>query len=184
MALDASALQDSIRDAARTAFRELQQSHPEETFYAFALYTDGGLMTVMPAANTEEAFEDAADGESDRAELAAYRWSTGEWAHEGAGDEHFDAVCQVLRDAALEQAAEEDSAAEAFRARANLVIRSMIGALHQLDEEGLFGRDKAREKVTLFVSVSDSDGALAIETKSAEQLNPPRVAAKFAKRWG
>jgi hypothetical protein len=60
----------------------------------------------------------------------------------------------------------------------------MVEALRQLDAEQFFGTGDARDRVTLFVSVSDDDGALDIETKSAEVLNPPPVAAAFAKRYG
>ena len=67
--VDFSALRGEIMDAARRAFEALMRNHPNERFYAFALYSDDGAMTVAPAANSEEAFRrkinDEADNESE-----------------------------------------------------------------------------------------------------------------------
>lgn len=49
-----SDFQRDIADAARATFKALRALHPDEHFYAFALYTDSGAMTVVPAANSVE----------------------------------------------------------------------------------------------------------------------------------
>ena len=185
MGMDTAKLTELIREGCRRAFGELRAAHPEQTFYAFALYTDGGLMTIMPAANTEQRLAPKAASTKDAQTRAYYRWAPAEWAYEASGLEHFDEAHELLNAPDTQYQGDDDAAADrAFRERGNEVIGSMVEALRQLDAEQFFGTGDARNRVTLFVSVSDDDGALEIETKSAEVLNPPAVAAAFAKRYG
>src|SRR6185436_1685591 len=51
----ASEFRTTVRDATRFWFTEIREKHPNEKFYAFALYTDDDAITVCDAANTEEA---------------------------------------------------------------------------------------------------------------------------------
>jgi hypothetical protein len=106
------------------------------------------------------------------------RWATAEWAYEGAGADHFDAACKLLNSDKRDDTDDD----RGYRAFANKVIGSMVGALRELDEAGFFGTGDDRERVTVFVTVSDSDAAEQIENQSAKQLNPAAVAKRFAKR--
>ena len=191
MSLDQAALSTLIRDAARAAFGDLRRAHPQEAFYAFALYTDEGWMTIVPAANSEEGFRRATGEGMDPVNRRYYRWATAEWAYETAGDEHFDAANALLNtpppgaEPTDEEADEAEEAEEArrYREKGDALLGSMVEGLRLLDAEGFFGTGEAREAVTLFVSISDSDEAEALETSSARQLNPPAVAAAFAARY-
>ena len=180
MPVDETKLRTSIRNAAKRAFTEVRRAHKDESFYAFALYTDEGLMTVMPAANTEEGYARAVEkyGYTKAADKNYVRWATAEWAYEAAGDDHFDATYKLLNSGKRDDADDD----RGYRAFANKVIGSMVGALRELDEAGFFGSGKERERVTLFVTVSDADAAEKIENESAKQLNPPTVAKRFVKR--
>jgi hypothetical protein len=60
----------------------------------------------------------------------------------------------------------------------------MIEALRLLDQEGLFGVGAERERITLFVTISDDNGAEELENISAKLLNPPAVFDRFIKRYG
>src|SRR5690606_1777673 len=93
-------LQASIRDAARHVFTRLRGQHPDETFYAFALYTDDGAMTVVPAANSEEGLAAALEkAQADPEERSYYRWATAEWAYEAYDpDGHFGEICTRVRE--------------------------------------------------------------------------------------
>ena len=187
MSLDQQKLSVSIRDAARAAFGDLRRAHPHETFYAFALYTDDGWMTIVPAANSEEGFKRASgDGDADPDERTYTRWATAEWAYEAAGDERFNAANDLLNapDQAMETA-DSDEAEELrhHREKGEALLASMVEGLRLLDAEGFFGTGEERGRVTLFVSISDSDEAEETETSSARQLNPPQVAAAFAGRY-
>ncbi len=180
MGVDFTQLRAAVREAAEKAFTQVRASHSDEQFYAFALYTDDGPMTIVPAANTEEGFR--RNTGLDPEEANYYRWATGEWAYEASGSGAFQRVYELLnaggRDG--EEGGEEDSPdPAAFHSR---VIEAMISALGELDSEGFFGGGSAREQVTLFVSVSDSDESAAIEDASAQRLNPAPVYARFARR--
>lgn len=52
---DFSDFKKEIAQAAKGSFEDLRAAHPEEHFYAYALYTDSDAMTVVPAANSLEA---------------------------------------------------------------------------------------------------------------------------------
>ena len=203
---DFDTLRVQIREAARLAFGALRAQHPDETFYAMALYTDDGAMTVCTSANSEEAFQRILLGDdfSDPASVAATRWFTAEWAYESVHSEHFDVPCERLRKHVLtldDDAPAADAKSFAAPARRLLahvlklgkndsfgVFRSklhdtMVQALAELDQEGFFGTGSQRQALTLFCSISDSDEAEAFEDRSAKQLNPPAVFAAFEKRW-
>ena len=80
MGIDFVKLRAEISSAARKAFTEVRDSNPGEAFYAFALYTDDGVMTIEPSANSEENLTRTAGsyGYSDPADLAYLRWSVNE----------------------------------------------------------------------------------------------------------
>ena len=184
MSIDWTQFQAAVRDGARAAFREVRAVHPSEHFYAFALYTDDGVMTVVPAANSEESFGRKGGG---KAEAAYYRWATGEWAYKAVGSEHFGAAYVLLngegRDGEDAEAEDEWEESPQFAEFRRQVIESLVGALVDLEGEGFFGRGAAREGVTVFVSVSDSDDTVEIENESARRLNPPAVYERFAGRY-
>ncbi|QSI32591.1 DUF4303 domain-containing protein [Variovorax sp. RKNM96] len=177
---DFDTLRIQIREAARSAFGALRAQHPGERFYAMALYTDDGAMTVCPSANSEEAFQRMLlDGDfSDPADVAYARWGTAEWAYEALHAEQFDAPCERLRTHVSTL-----GGGRAFGAFCSRLHDAMTQALAELDQEGFFGTGADRQALTLFCSISDSDEAEALEDRSAKQLNPPAVFAAFKKRW-
>jgi hypothetical protein len=177
--IDFAKLRAEIRSAARASFTEVRDGHPDETFYAFALSTDDGVMSIGPGANSEEAFQRTAGsyGYSDPADLAYLRWSTAEWAYEGAGGKHFRAVYDLLNGPSREDD-EKDFAA--FKVK---VLAAMVEGLRDLDASGFFGSGDARGQITLFVALSDSDMSPDVEDDSAQKLNPAPVYARFAARY-
>jgi len=178
---DFETLRVQIREAARTAFGTLRAAHPNERFYAMALYTDDGAMTVCPSANSEEALQRIlVDNDcTDPRDIAYTRWGTAEWAYEDQHAEGFNAVCDRLRAHVL-ASGDDKRALAAFGSRLN---DTMVQALAELDQEGFFGTGADRQALTLFCSISDSDDAEAFEDDSANRLNPPAVFALFKARW-
>lgn len=173
--VDFSALRSEIRDAARRAFGAVT-SRPNERFYAFALYSDDGAMTVAPAANSEEELARKAQ-EYGCAPISDWlRWSTAEWDYEYEGSEHFAAVHEILN-------VEYDCSDAEFDAFRTKLYETMVQALGDLDAEGFFGTKEMREAVTIFCSISDSDDAERLEDASAQQLNPSTVYQKFKIRY-
>jgi hypothetical protein len=178
MAIDARLLRSLIRDAARNAFDELRQAHPEETFYAFALYVDDRLMKMMPAANSEEDFAKVSR-QHHHDYLARARWSIAEWANKGMGEDHFQPVYDLLNS----DSRDPTRTGKQFDALGSKVIAGMVGALQDLDVDGFFGTGSQRAKVTLFVSISDSSQSRELEDESARHLNPAGVPEAFIGRF-
>ena len=180
--LDSDKLLADVTDAARKAFTSLKKDHPDETFYAFALYTDESAMTIIPAASSEQTIQRRLDGygKLSPGDRKATRWSTGEWAYESVGaDKQFDAICKTLAKSDYYDPDDDDGHRNHFSA----VFETMVRALEQLDKEGHFGTGKQREQVTLFCTVTDMEDPEPIENESAKQLNPPAVYKRFAARF-
>ncbi|MCA7950738.1 DUF4303 domain-containing protein [Burkholderia seminalis] len=179
---DFSDFQRDIADAARATFKALRALHPDEHFYAFALYTDSGAMTVVPAANSVEALRriraQRAIADDDPAPWCT--WGSAEWAYEAAEASPFNAICGRLADEVLSPRFVQSR----FAAFSRQLQTDMIEALRLLDREGLFGTGEDRAAITLFVSISDDDAAEALENASAKALNPPAVADAFLRRYG
>lgn len=182
MSVNFKQLRVAVREAAQKSFGDVRAAHADEHFYAFALYTDDGAMTIMPASNTEEGFRRKAGPQPKEANY--YRWATGEWAYEAAGADAFQRVYDLLNAGSRYDGPGSDGeTAPDFPAFKNQVIETMISALGELDASGFFGSGTTREQVTLFVSISDSEETTAVEDASAQCLNPASVAERFAQRF-
>lgn len=176
---DFSDFQREIADAARATFRALRAQHPDEHFYAFALYTDSGAMTVVPAANSVEGLRRIREQQAVPDDDPWYAWGFSEWAYAAAEASPFNAICGKLADDLLSPQFVRSRFSEFSRQ----LHAEMIGALRLLDREGLFGTGDERAAITLFVSISDDDAAEALENESAKALNPPAVVDAFVRRY-
>jgi hypothetical protein len=159
-----------VKQGAARAFEAISADHPGEQIYAFAVYSDDGAMTVCPAANSEEAYAEKSRG-AGPSDLMYYRWNTGDWAYEFEHVEVFDGACEMLND--LRQAMGE----EAYYTLREDVFRTMVAALEELNVEGAFGMGAARERITVFFTISD--GGEEWEAYSAPRCNPPAVTERF-----
>jgi hypothetical protein len=173
--MDWNALEFEIYKTARNAFDDLRKAHPDEEFYAYALYTDSDAWTVCPAANSLRGFAKAVSQQSDTSAptLAYYKWATSEWAYEGWKSSCFKEISAQLR------ASENRAYLAMFK---QSVAAAMMGALKKLDADGFFGVGAEREKVVLFISVTDDDSAESVENESARLLNPKSIYERFALR--
>lgn len=171
MTIDAPEFRAAVGEAVRLAFEDLRAAHPDERFYAFALYTDDGAMGVSAAANMEEGLAAKIAAYGDEAEPAYLRWATSEWAYEGIGWDRTQGVYHAIT--AMGEAAEEF---DAFRAG---VLALMEGVMADLDAAGFFGRGEAREGVTLLCSITDADDAETYERRTVRALNPPSAIERY-----
>lgn len=176
-----------IAAGAKKTYAELRAESPNEHFYAFALYDSDDATGPQVSANSEEKFQELlvqarhqyeSRGYNSRPfgprEEASYRWGTAEWWYEACSDARdFRPAYELLEKLA---AATAESDYPAFKAQASA---AMVGALRDLDREGVFGRGPEREEVTLFASISDSRDAEWLERESARLANPPAVFARF-----
>lgn len=171
-------LEEDVYQAASAAFTALQAAHPDEQFYAFALYTDSGAMTICPAASSREALArkfakegiDAADED-----VPYYTWSTSEWPYEAWEDALFNDICTRLR-----ESLEGEENHEHFLAQ---VFQTMTRAMARVRDDGVFAEGDSGDAPVLFVTLTDDDQAEAVEDESAQTLNSPEVYARFAARY-
>lgn len=171
MTIDAPEFRATVREAVRGAFEDLRAAHPDERFYAYALYTDDGAAGISPAANSEAGLAARIAEYGDDAEPAYLRWSTSEWAYEGVGWDRTEAVYREI--------GRMGDAAEGFDAFREGVLALMQNVMADLDAEGLFGRGAEREGVTLLCAITDSDDSEELEARTVRALNPPAVVARF-----
>lgn len=171
---DFDALHRDVVDAAKTAFLEVTQKHPEEDFCAFALYTDDGAMTVCPAMNTTQFLEEMQEDDPD--EWLSYKFGTAEWPFEGVGaDKQFNAICDRVR---AEVFRLEDDAA-AFKAFKRDLIETCVQALETLRKD--FFADQGEDFLLLF-AISDGEESKKTQRERVARLNGKAVVREF-KGW-
>ena len=155
MTFNFDALSTVVEAATRSAFTELATLSGKEKLYAFALYSDESAMTLCPAANTLEYFDDNADEE----DLAYYKFEPAEWKYEMQGAEAaFDAISRNLREA------KKDAT---FHQR---LRETCVNVLANLKAEGFF-RSLAGQEVFLLYSISDADQEPEIIQDMIHRLN-------------
>lgn len=176
-------LQDAIIEAARATFVKLRDTHPKENFYVFALYTSNEANYITASANTEEGLLQRAKHYEKREKKGMKRhadsvkWHAPDWAYHCSGDDQFEQAQEVLDALPDINDLDEDGFRKEFDAR----IAVFIEALKALDAEGLFGRGKERQIVTLLVAMGDQETKLLLNC--AQQLNPANVYKEFAKAF-
>lgn len=171
MTIDSPELRAETKRAVAAAFDDLRAAHPDETFYAFALYTDDGAAGISPAANSEEGLAAKITAYGEDAEPGYLRWATSEWAYEGIGWDRTAAVYGKI--------GEIGDAAEDFDAFHQGVLALMEGVLADLDAEGFFGRGEERERIALFCAITDSDEDDDLVDRTIRALNPPALVARY-----
>ncbi|MBU4609447.1 DUF4303 domain-containing protein [Achromobacter sp. GG226] len=161
-------LVDQIKQATRACFSALRTAHPEDTFCAFALYSDESAMTVCPSANTVSHLQQRHEEDPD--DSLYYTWSPAEWQYEFWGHEHFDGVQAEID--AFHDAPHSDDEFARFQAQ---LFEACVAALAQLRAEGFFD-----DHLVVF-SVSDWEDANK-EIAWAARLNSPAKAEEF-RQW-
>lgn len=152
---------------------EILSEQPEESFYAFCLYTDSSAMTVSLSANSEEKLKAilCADSDDSREMQNYYRWATSEWAYEGYGADFFSEISKELR------LSEDRVDLEGFKRN---LIDSLVNVLIRAKKEMFINEDIV---IPMFVSVTDDDDAEYIENSSSKEINSKAVHDFFLNRY-
>ena len=161
-----------LKEAVRETLDTLRSKHPNELFYAFALYDADGD-SVCPSANTEERYGASIkkQGLNGSPKRIYYRWGTAEWAYEAIEFGPFEQAREILRAAQRERWIE-------FQVQS---FSASILALKELSDEGYFGDGDSR--ITAFFSLSDDDNSFWLERESARRINPPATFAVWESEW-
>lgn len=151
-------LRAEVSNAARQAFTDLRRKHPKERLYGFVLFTTPLFSYVAPSANSEEALDGGED----------WRWNPPDWKYHVFDEKPFAPAQKLLQ--ALDVAEHGE-----LRER---VFDALLGALADLDAEGLFGTGEQRERILLNVMWGDQD--LPVHLLTAERLNPKSTFLRYA----
>jgi len=167
-----------VRDALRASFADLLASNPDQTFYAFAVFTDDSLQFAHPVANTEEGLtatvrrynEEVDPKHGMTSTRNGMRWAYGDWEFfPDVGAEHFRAINEILR---KNFCADEDE----FKQRIEPLWQAMLDGFRKLENEFFFGTGESRSTITLLVVGHVPD---EITDYWITELNPPVVAQRY-----
>ncbi|MFD0853688.1 DUF4303 domain-containing protein, partial [Actinomadura adrarensis] len=164
----------AITEAARAAFTQAREEHPDDTFYCFALFTDGLAAYIHSTCMSEEGLVEVAgeyaarSGTSLEQEAMELRWMPADSPYHLLGEEQFDHVQELLdRRGDLYGMDDEDAVCAESDARFEACFR----ALSRLDEEGFFGIGTDRAGVIVNVLQGDQSDRSILE--NARRLNAP-----------
>jgi hypothetical protein len=160
--IDFDELYELVLEAARSAFRQVQENHPDERFYTFALYYNF-LGIISLACNSEEAhmqLRHVSDQERNIQSLKWFhkRWDFPQWRYCGWGYNYFTEashwiICNLFQ--FLRPGTRRESAAWITVNHAIAMV--CLKVLRTLDEEDLFGQGQQRENVVLNIVNSYGD---------------------------
>ncbi len=140
-------LRQKIEHATKKAFIELFENCGADEIYGFALYSDGGAMTVCPSTNTLKCLTSFDQND----DLTYYKFEPAEWKYEALGaDKEFDEICYNLRNE-LEKYWDDDKGFEKFRKQ---LFDTCIEILEKLKNENFF-RQIVGKDIFLIFTVSD-----------------------------
>ena len=176
--IDYNKLSKSVCDELRSAFQNVIDANPKQTFYTFALWTDDSLQFANPCANTEEGLESTVerykrevDPEYDTVSTAnGMRWSYGDWKFFPIDDDDYLSEVNEV----LSQNFNADE--EVFEQQIEPLWQALLDGFMQLDDDGLFGAGEERSKITLLV-VGDLPEEVVDHWAAA--LNPKDVADRY-----
>lgn len=164
-------LRPQIKHAAKKAFLEIVEQHKDEKIYAFALYSDGGAMTVCPSTNTLDFLD-----KKDKNDFLYYKYEPAEWKYESEGAEaEFDKICKELCKE-LDKLPDDEDSFETFQ---TTLFQTCVDVLEELRNDNFF-KKIIGEEIFLLFSVSDSlDEEELIEI--VNRLNSQKYATEYAK---
>lgn len=155
-------LAQTVGEALTKDFGNILNQTGNETIYAVALVTDSNCCSLYLAVNTIEYLNNETDGSDE------CRWHPDEWGYsDGHGSELVKLSASLWENYG-------NFPGEAF------FFDALVSAMKHLKASGLF-KDRT-DKITLFVSISDDEGAENIEDLSAKELNSPALASVFLNR--
>jgi hypothetical protein len=169
-------LAEAIAAAARNAFSEWRQAHPDERLFALALSTIDDALYVSASVNTEESHTRTL--EKNRVlpgspEALYYKWGPWDWEYEYIVPSHFKTVDKSVK--AMYEAMHKTEFT-AFRER---VLESMIEALVLLRAANAIPGASDGRPVVLFATIYDSADANELQLRSALAANPKDSLSDF-----
>ncbi|MCR4567300.1 MAG: DUF4303 domain-containing protein [Pseudobutyrivibrio sp.] len=153
-----------IQTATKNALQKLFSEHNEHFYYCSLITTGEGLSPILTAWSVEALDREA--NECDDVEDAKYylKWSYDESPYFAYGEEFFEDVKAAFIERTKRIENESENAREV-----SIRINSMEKAMHNLDDEGLFGVGEQRQKIVVNAEFMPPDYT---NTERALRLNP------------
>lgn len=177
--LSPAKLRKAVHAAAKAAFGKLRETHPDEKFYTFGLFTNDAANWLYPVANSEQGLQQViakyqSQGTSD-GEDSDLRWSFGDWFYQEFGESDFEAVNTLLEEAADLDDLDDDQ----IEQRTEKLMKAIVAGLSDLNAEGFFGTGPERDRVTVMI-VGELDSGATDEYLA--KLNPPAVVERLVQQ--
>lgn len=169
---------NEVFTAAKNSFIKVQQVNEDEDFYAFSLYIDSDAISIGCSSNSIQALKRKLSQEEYEAasaqDFSYIKWASSEWEYEAFDAENFRAACEFLRTSA------ERRDIKAFKEK---VISSLVDVLSKLKNDKVFNFKSSVNKGVFFVTITDDDGAEAVENATALKLNDGALLSEFINRY-
>lgn len=157
-------LVELIQSATQKALSKLFKEQKEKFYYCSLITTGEGLCPII-SAWSYEALERVANEEDDVEEAKFYlKWSYDETPYFAYGEEYFEDVNRVFLERMRELSTQEERDRE-IRIR----INSMEKVMHNLDMNGMFGKEQERLGIVINAEFMPPDFT---NTERALRLNP------------
>lgn len=191
-------LEKTLYDNAKLAFRKIFAAFAEEEIYGVALYTSDEHLYVRPTCFTERGLDEVAQRYKEKEYSALFsfeemreklRWSPCDSPRHLAFEDCLKEADQIVGSAGhimygpdtMGEFASEEAEMEGD-AMYYAIPKVFIKVLQRLDNEGVFGTGKAREKI--LVNIFKGDQATEEMLDFAQRLNPASVYARYAAEIG
>lgn len=178
-----------ITDAIYYDFKKILEKieSKNEEIYAVAFITDSNIQSLNILANTEQSlirtinyynikvYPNSKNDDAQFIRNISLRWNPSEWSYDCSDITHskISKISKKLFSTKIIPCAE--TKAEFFELLCNTIKK--------LDENGLFSPTSDRNKITLFMSISDDDNAIDMENYSAKLLNTDKIYNEFRIRY-
>jgi hypothetical protein len=162
-----AAFKSALRSATEQHYRLLRKTYSAEELYGYSLYTDDGLCSIGPIANTTSRIAVAATDPM----YNYYRYGPHEWSmfeDHGLFNDANEMVKAIHADPSLD-----------FRSRCDGMLQAAFAALKEAEADGLFGP----RTPTRFVALWLSDSANPIMAEAARALNSQEVFDAFCTEY-
>lgn len=171
--IDWAEVREELRFAVQAAVGAIIETGEVADAYAIALSVAEDGMGIGMAWTTHAHYEDrvASEDEATDEDLTYFRWAPAEWQEESWLDELFADVNDIVSDVAMDEGLDSKEMRK--------LVDALTWALAGLRET----KGEALANVTLFVTITDSDEAEAVENRSAKALNSGALAEAFLGRY-
>lgn len=178
---DLKQLEDELYLHGLASFRRIRETHPKDTFYCFAFFTNGEFSYVAVTASTDEGLEKVAKEYKKKPSYKAMsiedlridlKWSPCDSPLHGKAEDVLTALDPLMRGVAVELNRRFDlkDDGKSFDEFASQVRGCFANALKRIDAKSVFGNGNDRKRVVVNLLMGDQSDEDRLTF--AERVNP------------